>query len=431
MMDNWVYWIYLKIGLSVFAALTCVISGVIVWRVRGIWQWQRSLNTEIKYLEKNAMAIRGPKRSAILLVIERCNKIRQSRSPSLDLVFQLDLFLRNIAACYHPDADRPELCVSLGQTLAAAGKMADRLEKVIRRKGLRRFARIRVRHIHKTLSWYEWIYHHPILGWFLRHQKMVARFMHYKRFLLPDPFTWVAYFSNRLTILIMTRTLLLDLYLFIGNLAVEAYDPQDAKDEKSLDSDCLAESLKTLYDSELFNGWQGDPEILEIRARLVGMPKKIIIPPTFAQWRQSVIEAANIIARRNFSESKVPLEEAALGPIIVRLQSLLRSISEVSHYSGVKQLFALRLELLYNAHALVGNLAELPVTGIAQKFLGGYRKVRWPLKIYRWVKRSSPGGIAMDLGWEVFRKTLINYMARFTFDRFCQEVEGIYKNSRK
>ena len=430
-MDGLHFWIYFKVSISIIALIACMLSTVVVWRLRGIWQWQRSLGAELRALRKKAQMSNGSKRLAILQVVRYCGDIHQSRSPDPHMILHLDSYLHSIARCYYPDSNRPELCLTLGQALTTATAMVERLDGIIKRKGLRRFAHIRIKHIHKALVWYRRIYHHYILGWFLRHQSMIFRLMYIRRFFLMEPFSLLAYFSNRLTILIVTRTLLLDVYLFIGLLAIDAYDPQNIKKGKIIDNDRLAETLAALYDSNKSNEWQNDPEVFEIRSQLIGIPKRIIKPPSFSEWRQSILQAANILAARHFDQSKTPLEEAALGPIILQARSFLRSITEVSHYTGFKYLFAVRLESLYNAHAFVGNLPAWHLTSLVQKAWGGYQTLRWPIKLYRWIRHSSPSGIAMGMGWEVLRKTIINFLARFTFDKTCKEIDKLYNSSKK
>lgn len=430
-MDGWIFWIYLRAGFTILAVIICAVSAFAVWRVRGILQWQRALGTEMQALEKSLSHSSGAKGMAIRQVLQHCKDIRRSSSPDPNLILRLDQYLRCIATCYYPDSDRPELSLTLGQTLTAITQMVERLERIIKRKGLRRFAHVRIRHVRKAMSWYTKVYQHRLWGWMLRHKKVFDRFMLIKRYLLPDPFSWIAYFSNRLTILILTRTLLIDIYLFVGQLAIEAYDPQTAGNNDFRDKDRLAEILSNLYDAEPFDEWQSDPKVAEIRSQLVGIPKRIIIPPTVDEWRRAVVDVAHITASRHFNSSRSPLEEAALGPMIMQLQSLLRSIGDMSHSSGVKQLFGIRLVSIRNAHAFAGNISGLPGSDLAKKAWGGYRRLRWPFKIYRWVKRSSPAGIAVDLGLEALRKTLVNYLARITFDRTCREIEMLYKNSKQ
>jgi hypothetical protein len=429
-MNGWYFWIYIKVGISITALIVCILSIVIVWRLRGIWQWQRSLDAELRALKKKAEMSNGYRRLAMLQVIRYCDDIHQSRSPDPHTILHLDNYLHNIARCYHSDSNRPELCLTLGQTIATAKAMVERLDSIIKRKGLRRFAHIRIKHIHKALVWYRRIYHHHIFGWLLRHQSIVSRLMHIRRFFLMDPFSLLAYFSNRLTILIVTRTLLLDLYLFIGLLAIDAYNPQSAIKRKIIDNDHLAETLATLYDSNERNEWQNDPEVSEIRSQLVGIPRRIIQPPGVSEWRQSISQAANILAARHFDQSKIPLEEAALGPIVLQTRSFLNSIAEMSHYTGLKHLFAVRLESLYDVHTFVGNLSTWHFTSLVQKAWDGYRTLRWPFKVYRWIRHSSPSGMAMGMGWEILRKTIINFLARFTFDKSCKEIDKLYYGSK-
>lgn len=429
-MNGWLFWIYLKAGLTILAVMICAASALAVWRMRGILQWQRSLSNEMLMLEKSINNCSEAKSMAIRQILHHCSDIRQARSLNLNIILRLDQYLRSIAGCYYPDSDRPELSLTLGQTLTAVTQMVERLDKIINRKGLRRFEHIRIRHIRKAVSWYTQIYHHSVWGWMLEHKPVFDRLMHLKRCLIPDPFSWIAYFSNKLTILILTRTLLIDIYLFVGRLAIEAYDPQTINKYYAPDNDRLAEILANLYDAEPVDEWQSDPKVSMIRSQLVGIPKKIIMPPTMSEWRQAVLDVAQITAARHFNCSEAPLEEAALGPMTVQLQSLLRSIGDVSHYSGIKHLFGIRLASIHNAHAFATSLSGLPVAGVAKKAWGGYRTLRWPFKFYRWIKRSSPAGIAMELGVETIRKTLINYLARITFDRTCRELEILYRNSK-
>jgi hypothetical protein len=308
--------------------------------------------------------------------------------------------------------------------------MVERLDGIIQRKGLRRFSHIRIKHIHNALVWYRRIYHHYIVGWFLRHQSMFFRIMRIRRFFLIDPFSLLAYFSNRMTILIVTRTLLLDVYLFIGLLAIEVYDPQSVKKGNIIDNNRLAEILATLYDSNERNEWHNDPDVTAIRSQLVGIPKRIIQPPGLSEWRQSIFKVANILSARHFDQSKRPLEEAALGPIVLQTRSFLGSITEMSHFTGIKYLFGIRLESLYDVHTFVGSLSSLHVTSFVQKAWGGYKTLRWPFKIYRWIRHSSPSNMAMGMGWEVLQKTIINFLARFTFDRTCKEIDKLYYHSK-
>ena len=430
-MNVWYFWIFFKAGIAILALIICVVSLLVIWRVRGILQWQRSLHAEMKALNQMAHKSHGSKRLAILKVIQLCDDIRWSHSPDPAKIMHLDGYLHDIASCYYPDSERPELCLTLGQALSAATILVERLNMIIKRKGLRRFAHIKIKHIHKALLWYQQIYRHSLFNWFLRHRSLISRLMLIRRFLLIDPFSWAAYFSNRMTILIITRTLLLDVYLFIGLLAIDVYDPQTTKRDNRIDNDQLAETLATLYDSSFSDEWQNDPELAQIRSQLTAIPKKIIQPPTINEWKQSILTATNIIAARHFNQSNAPMEEAALGPIVTQLQNLLRSITEVKSYAGIKQLFAVRLESLYDIRAFTGNVSRWRITRLMQKAWGGYRTLRWPLKFYRWIKGSSPTGIAMGMGWEILQKTMINFLARFTFDKTCKEIDGLYYRSKK
>jgi len=66
----------------------------------------------------------------------------------------------------------------------------------------------------------------------------------------------------------------------------------------------------------------------------------------------------------------------------------------------------------------------------AKKTWNVYRWVKWPIKVYRRVKKVSPVGMAMDVGWVVAKKSFINFICRQTFDMAYKELETIYSQSR-
>ena len=66
----------------------------------------------------------------------------------------------------------------------------------------------------------------------------------------------------------------------------------------------------------------------------------------------------------------------------------------------------------------------------AKKTWNVYRWVKWPIKVYRRVKKVSPVGMAMDVGWVVAKKSFINFIWRQTFDMAHKELEAGYSQSR-
>ena len=96
----------------------------------------------------------------------------------------------------------------------------------------------------------------------------------------------------------------------------------------------------------------------------------------------------------------------------------------------MKRLHRVQIGTLYNMKSLTDSL--LPIQGkvIAKKILNMYRWMKWPFKVYRWVKKTSPIGITMEVGWLVARKGLNNFICRYTFDLAYRELETVYRQSK-
>jgi len=96
----------------------------------------------------------------------------------------------------------------------------------------------------------------------------------------------------------------------------------------------------------------------------------------------------------------------------------------------VKRLHRTKIESLYNLKPFTDSLLPKQVLTFAKKAWDMYRWMKWPIKVYRWVKKGSPVGIAMDVGWVVFKKGFTNFICRYTFDMAYKELEMVYGQSR-
>ncbi|MBA7694412.1 hypothetical protein ES703_103021 [subsurface metagenome] len=242
--------------------------------------------------------------------------------------------------------------------------------------------------------------------------------------ILPDPFSWLAYLSNRLTILTLTRCLLVDVYLFVGKLAIQAYDEEEKENPIATEIDELERTLRDLDSLRPSEPDITDPQIQEIRNRLVGFTAILISDPGLEDWKKAVRQTAKVIAKKYFPDSERPLEEAALGPILTRSQVWMKKTPVV------KRLHRIKIESLYNVKSFTNSLLPKEVRTLMKKAWDMYHWMKWPLKVYRWVKKGSPAGIAIDVGWVVFKKGFINFICRHTFDIASQELEMVYSQSR-
>ena len=431
MIDWWFAWTIFKGVLAVSALLLSAVGVFVLWRVRGILHWKGSLRDEFKALQKAADESHGVRRRALEVVIENCDRIWRATSLDPGEVLRLSTYIRSIAACYHPEAEKPELRVSTGSFLNAAGALADRLELILRRPGFERLQKVRIRHIRQSYAWYQRVSQYRIVRRLYRYRTMIRNVYRLRLIILPDPFSLLAYFSNRLTMLVLTRCLLMDVYLFVGKMAVDTYDEAASEDTGFINPvDEVEKALEALDAVAPSEPHQQDPRIREIRNRLVGINTFLFSTSGFQDWKTAVQETAEVIAAHHFPAAERPLEEAAIGPLLYCCQDWIKTLSETEKIPIVKQLHRVRLESLYNIKSITEFAFSSQALIIAKRTRDLYRWMKWPLRIYRWIKKTSPLKITIDAGWILARKGFVNLALRYTFDTACRELDAVYRQSR-
>ncbi|MBW2079208.1 MAG: hypothetical protein JRI71_16985 [Deltaproteobacteria bacterium] len=422
-MDWWLTWHMLQ-GVVAFGVMVLTAASILVLH------WKRSLSDELKGLDKEAEAAGERKEQALTVVRERCQRVWHATSPELKELADISVYVHSIAACYYPGLEKPELRITIGRFLKSAHDSVDRLELILRRPGFQRLRGVRIRHIRHSYEWYDRVSQYRIVRWVRRYRKLVTRIFRLRLVLLPDPFSWLAYLSNRLTMLTLTRCLLVDVYLFVGRLAIQAYNEEGKEEPIPSELGELQKTLEDLDSLEPSAPHVTDTQIMEIRNRLVGFPSMLISSPGLEDWKQAVGHAANVIAGKYFPDAERPLEEAALGPLLTRSQIWIKSLCKTERIPVVKQFHRIQIQSLYRVRSLTDMWLPKQVRIFAKKTWDMYRWMKWPLMVYRGVKRYSSVGIAMDVGWVVSKRAFTNFICRYTFDMACQELEMIYSQSR-
>lgn len=425
-MDGWVYF---KIF---WAALSLLILGttfIILWRVRGIFSWRRSLKAEIEALKKSIDNTKSPRKEGIQIVENRCREIFHSYSPEIGGIKDISQYVIAIAACYHPQSDRPELQITIGHCLQSLEKSLGRFDRILQRRGFKKLQSINIRNIKSAHRWYQRISKSFFYQWYVRYQKMIQRLSKLRLFLLPDPFIWLSYLSYHLTLLVFIKYLMVDLYLFFGKLAVAAYDNERTSFQIEGGEEELEKTLAELVSLEDKEESHMDPQIEEIRNRLVGFPSMMTSNPTFIEWKNAVHEAAGCISEKYFPQSDSPLEEAAMGPLLESTRSWIATFGKGKEFPVLKRFYQMRVDTLYRAKNLSGIILPKPLRIFADKALKTYSWLKWPMKVYRSAKRGSPWKIALEVGWTVSKKASLAYIYGKTFDKACEELDRVYCQS--
>ncbi|MFH0995668.1 MAG: hypothetical protein V1844_09270 [Pseudomonadota bacterium] len=426
----WFYHI-LHSGLGVAALLIALATLTLVWRLRGLLQWKRSLKLEFREL-KDELYTAGPcRQQAIQVVLDRCRGIWQAGFPEINAVAELGEYLRDIAGAFHPDQENPELCVTAGSLIRASHSAVERLQDMLARPGFSRFQKIRIRHIRKAWNWYGRISRYRAVQAYIRYRRWINHANVLRLILLPDPFSWLIYLSNQLTILSLTRFFLMDLYLFAGKQAILAYDHESRHETIPQDAGEIEQDLADLADLTEPEFRPADHRIQEIRSRLVGVNTLIFSSPGYMEWKSGFGDALGVIAGTYFPESPAPVEEAGLGQILIRCQYWLQSVCDTEKLPIVNRLHRIELRYLFSVKAATEHPLFRQAGTYAKKSWNVYKWMQWPLLIYRLIKKTTPAGMAASMGWVLVRKGTVNYLSRRAFDLTLQEIETVYRLSQE
>jgi len=428
-MDVITVWKIIKVVSGLGALAIAAASVVAVWRLRGVLNWQRSLRAEVKNVVKEVENAPESRKQALQLIFQACHQIKKSTSADLEQLPKLMEYVRSIAACYHPDSERPERQIRIGRFLHSAHQSIDRLDRILYRPGFKKLQRVKIRHIRQSLEWYDRWRKNKVAELIRRVYRATKNIYWLRLIVMPDPFAWLAFFSSRLTMLVLVKCLMLDIYLFIGKLSIGTYE--SGEDNNNLDGN-FAEIESTLEEIDLLKPSDirmEDPQIIEIRDQKFGFDRMLFSTPDFGDLKKAVRAAAEVISRKHFPDAEYPLEEAALGPLLKRSQSWLNSICESENFPIIKRLHGVKLATLYDMKSFSDSLLSEQVKVFAKKSRDVYRLIKWPLTFFRWIKKKSPMGITLSLGWVIMKKTVLNFIYRYSFDTACKELENVYRQS--
>lgn len=423
-------WFYLKLFWAFLTLITLILVIFVLIKSRGVFLWRRALHADLLELRQRAGNAGNPTKLAIQLVENRCREVLSAFSPEIGELRNLPRFIHNIAACYHPTSEQPALMVTTGSFLQSIDKTLGRFDDILNRPGFKRLRSVNIRNIKNSHRWYRRITTSFFFSWYFRYKKAIRRILRSRLILLPDPFIWLAYLSNRLTLLLLIKYLMIDLYLFFGRLAIETFGHREAvSGDRPETKEDLEATLQELKSYEEIDEFPIDPEIKKIREGLLGFVAVVTSTPSLTEWKNAVHEASRIISKKYFPEAVNPLEEAALGPLLERSRHWIGTLGKGDQYLLTRYFYKMRLETLYRAKNLSDLVLSKPFKIFLEKAFKTYGGLKWPFTVYRWAKKRSPWIIAMEVGWLAVKKSGMAYIYGKTFDQACKELEIVYRQS--
>lgn len=422
-------WELLKVIWTGTALILLWLALILFWRFRDLIGWRRSLAAELAVLEEIAGNAPDPVRNGAEIVRQTCRRTLRSAAPDLRELGELRSYVQSIAVCFHPHAENPELQIRVRSVLETVEKALNQLDLILQRPGFGRLRSMSLHTVLETHRWYLQITETTLYRWFTRYRRAIQRIALLRFAAFVDPLIWLVYLSRRLTQLVFVKYLMADLYVFIGKLALEAYDESETPDLPETESD-IEETLSELDELADLDEASEDPRIQEIRNRLVGFASVLASNPTYGDWREAVIEAAGVVSRRHFPDSDHPLEEAAIGPLLDSARQWAIWIGKGAETRWLKHLYSVRLETVLKAKDLTYSVFPESVQSLLKRGYQSYGRLKWPLKAYRTAKRFTPWKLSLEIGWMLSKKASLAYLYGRAFDTACRELESVYRSSR-
>ena len=424
------WWLFIKLFWGGIGLCLASLLLIVVWRAQGIIAWNRSLQKELKSLAKETETVSLNRRNGIQVIQNRCDEILYTLSPSLGDLDQLRDYVRAIAACFFPDAQRPELQVSLGYLIQCMNDSLVRFDRILQRPALNRLKSINIKTIRKLYRWSTGVMQHPSVKWYAEHRIMIRRISRIRFLFFIDPFAWIFLLSRKFVAFLLIRTLVLDITVYVGKVALNAYDQDHDRSEEE-NVAILEETLEDLSHVQMPPAMKTDPVLHAIRQELIGFSTVMRSNPTWEKWKVAVRKAADHIARNHFPDSDTPVEEAAIGPLLYRTRSWLGTLGQGETIAIVRYAYRTRLETLFQARDFSDLILTPMVSRAMRTALGTYGWLKWPLFIYRHAKRFSLPRMAVDLGWFAGKKTILVLIHGRTFDQVCRELDWVYRISSR
>ena len=413
---------------ALIAFLLACATGFLLWRFRGILRWRKSLSQELKAFKKDSQNFEGARNQAHTIVLKNCEQIQHAFMADITIFEHLPDYICEIAACYHPDKKNPEQCITIGNFLSIAQEIAYRIDNILKLPGLKRFRKLRICQIIQTYERIKKIQKNPFMSIYLKYRKYIQKIAFIRLIILPDPFSWLFYLSNQFTIVTLTRYLLLEIYFYTGQLAIKAYGQSETHNQQSFSKEELELLMMDLENFKAIDGDEHLSGVKLIRKKYLGFGKGLVSELSISNLKKALIESTQTIASHHFPDTKEPVLEASVGPLLERSRYWVKIINKIQSMPIVYKMTDVRIEILFQAKFMIDSVPPNMKQAV-MSIMKVYNWAKWPLTIYRIANKFTPIGVATSLGWIFTRTTIVFYIYQYTFYTACNELNAIYFNS--
>jgi hypothetical protein len=408
-----------------------IVAGLILlagWKLRGMFHWRRSIRQELQRLKDSGNDADEPMKAAIDLVWRRCDLLWQEASTGLSVVSDFPAFFRSIAACFHPEAEQPELMVTVGSLLYCANTISRHLREILERPVFSRLKKIRIRHLRQAIAGYQRIRNHPLIRFSIRHRMLLHHLNELRLLVLMDPLSWAIRVMNQWIYRRTLRFFLVDMTLFVGRQALMAYGEDRRLGEQMPTERQMEAALAEMEQMDKTEEPSQDPQLLAIRSRLL-RGRLWVRSPNWAQWKSAVWEVIQYKASVYFPKSDCADEEALIVVLLRETGGLLQYLAETERIGVFRRLHGVRLAtLIHLGQWADSSIARISAKGIRQAW-DIYQWANLPLTVYRMARRASPAAIAWQTGWFLLQRGMLYYGGKWLFDVLTIRIDRVYRLS--
>ena len=418
-----------------FGCLAIPLLAMVGIRLFRVVRWVRSIRARVKELKERQKSASYRQSQAMAVVIDRCESILKDPFPDLPDEDAFREFVVSVAKEFYPEAQDPELRVSVGHLISTTRHSLDRFDTLLSRPGIRHLSNVRIGTLKKQKKVVTLISGFAPVRWYFRFQKWLAGLNVVRLLVIPDPFSWLLYLSGNLSIMVLTKCLLADLTLFVGETALALYGPQGdgaaplPPPEGDEELEGLFEELGDLDDTP--PSISKDPAILPMRKKITGFSALFAPTPTLSAFGDTLKESAEMVAQIHFPEADIPTDELRVGAVLQGTRRLLENLGKGEKIPVAGQIYKVRLDTL----ASIRRFADEGIPRRLKEMLTyGKDAYKWMTWLYRAWRLTSKGGlvkVAAGMGWKTAGKGVTLYLYGRVYDHALEEVDRVCRDSKK
>ncbi len=336
-------------------------------------------------------------------------------------------FLSNIASAYNPTSKNPILEVRVGKLISGLKALNLKILELLSRKGFRKMADFRLKHaLAVQKAWkkkQEW----ESSGWgtFLKRTRFyfIAKWA-YTAFRFFDISFWAIKTLTSLTHHYAFKTLLINLYLELGEFGLSIYR-EDNEKAFNLEMEDLEDNLEN---SSIDIDWAQTETPIDVKISLEPLRKDILYSKSLTNWESIKAiywEEFETVAEYYYPESENPIYEVKLYNSLAFASRLLEAASSLEKRPEIRKILSFRIAQAVELKERADSIMEFPIIEWLRKYNLG-RAAKVAKLAFQTIKNRHPGFILKDLLTTLLIEGAKRWSYIFLFDKIAEESCKLY-----